>query len=206
MKSTPILMSPPMVVSVQNDSKTETRRALNLEGRWLNCPYGDIGDELWVKETFYAFGFWKKDGLTKTGKQKWKFEDTADVLYSDSKYLYLDNPPAQIAKGRNEGEFGWYKRSSLFMPRKASRLTLKIGSIHIEQLHDITEEGAIREGIEPMKSYWGHPGWKDYVDEMELDNVFISPIDSYKSLWESINGIGSWAENPWVYVIKFAKT
>ena len=34
---------------------------------------------------------------------------------------------------------------------------------------------------------------------------FSDPTDSYCSLWESINGPGSWAAKPWVWVLSFKR-
>lgn len=35
--------------------------------------------------------------------------------------------------------------------------------------------------------------------------IIISARDSYASLWERINGTGSWQRNPWVWAITFKK-
>jgi hypothetical protein len=76
---------------------------------------------------------------------------------------------------------------SIHMPRWASRITLEIVSVRVERLNDISTEDA----------------------ELEGCNRFVDSSGSYDArvqfceLWESINGVGSWDLNPWVWVIEF---
>ena len=88
------------------------------------------------------------------------------------------------------------------MPRAASRITLEIVSVRVERLQDISEEDAKAEGIET-----GPYGFKLYGKELErLDQWAKDDARfAYKTLWESINGPDSWANNPWVWVITFKK-
>ena len=86
--------------------------------------------------------------------------------------------------------FKW--KPSIFMPRAASRITLEVERISVERLQDITEEDARAEGVTVSKSIASDRVWPQYKD-------------AYKVLWESINGEGSWAKNPWVWVVEFKK-
>jgi hypothetical protein len=58
----PILFSAPMVRAILAGKKTETRRAVKPQPDGLFipwkrfCPYGEIGDHLWVRETFCRTG------------------------------------------------------------------------------------------------------------------------------------------------------
>jgi hypothetical protein len=91
------------------------------------------------------------------------------------------------------------------MPRRASRLTLEITGVRVERLQKITSKDAIAEGIE-TENYLGSPNYKFYGKDLERLNQWTrNPIWSYETLWEKINGKGSWALNPWVWVIEFRK-
>ena len=84
------------------------------------------------------------------------------------------------------------------MPRWASRINLEVVNVRVERLQDISEEDAIAEGIEAHDDdgviYYG-PYGKGHAD----------PVQAYETLWESINGPGSWDKNPWVWVVEFKR-
>jgi hypothetical protein len=83
------------------------------------------------------------------------------------------------------------------MPKAACRIFLEITDVRIERLQDISEEDAIKEGI--LIDDDGFCCW-DYQHKVFR---FISPEQSFESLWQSINGTESWEVNPFVFVIEF---
>lgn len=112
----------------------------------IRCPYGAPGDRLWVRESHYAFGHWEKcDGKrarTRKGRQRWKFVPDSDEVRFDE--------PRAFRKGRHHKDPStpaWHRRSSLFMPRWASRIVRPVISVRPERVQDITEEDAVREGM-----------------------------------------------------------
>lgn len=212
-----------MVKALQDGSKTQTRRIIKpqpdeFKDDWpwtshdagdgirtgykpMRCPYGVVGDRLWVRETHYRYGRWLKNGLTKTGRQKWKFK-ALDI----ARVRYLDDPPPELAVKRRAG---WHKRPSIFMPRKLSRLTLELTGVRAERLQDISREDAISEGI----------AWCDYQNTSgdkcercgarlfsdDREPPWHSPIIEYQILWDSLHGKGAWECNDWVWVLEFKK-
>jgi len=95
------------------------------------------------------------------------------------------------------------------MPKDNARIWLEVTGVRCERLKDITEVDAIAEGIESWDSPV-HEGKKSYQDYLEpgkqgIDCPFISPITSFMTLWQNINGKDSWSENPWVWVYEFKR-
>jgi len=80
------------------------------------------------------------------------------------------------------------------MPRWASRIDLENSTIRLERLQDITPDDCRAEG-HPMQT-GAHITQEAHDDAAK---------DWYRDLWESINGNGSWAANPWVWVIEFKR-
>lgn len=181
-----ILFSAPMVRALLAGTKTQTRRAVKAAEGIVHAnsrsPYGRPGDRLWVRESFCAYGRWEKRYNEKKQRDEWRFID----MTRESGYFYLyaaDNPDVQVEKGRSLTP-GWHTRPALFMPRAASRILLEVVSVRVERLQAISEQDAIAEGIE---------------------RVAGSPVDSYRSLWERINGTGGWDANPWIWVVEFRR-
>lgn len=157
------------------------RRALELCG----CPYGQTGDRLWVKETHFESRKWRHAPV---------FAAAPDFIYR-ADYEYREELSSVI------GCHHW--RPSIFMKREASRVTLEILSVRVERLQDISEADALAEGIERDAGEFKNYNVKDKAFPW-LAGVGAAVL-SYKTLWESINGAGSWKANPWVWVVEFKR-
>lgn len=195
-KDRPILFSGPMVRAIREGRKTQTRRIAKEQRHPLGysikpygvaqeflggteairCPYGKPGDRLWVRETWNA---WRQSNLE---YNEW---DTCDCAPSEIPERYGAVKLEYAATSQSVGPW----RPSIHMPRLASRITLEIVSVRVERLQDISEEEAKAEGCE--WSQWSFP------------NSTRPGKSAYRALWESINGVGSWDLNPWVWVIEF---
>lgn len=126
MADRPILFSAPMVRAMLAGTKTQTRRVAkpkrSIEPMTDECPYGQPGDLLWVRETWAWYGCER---------------DPREVLYR------ADTSNLPESHGR------W--RPSIHMPRWASRITLRVTGVRVERLQDITEVDAIAEGAQPFR-------------------------------------------------------
>lgn len=208
MNAHPILFQAAMVRALLNGSKTQTRRIVKPEGavnvfqfrgttanagsdeptgEWgwcgservvhkhIHCPYGKPGDQLWVRES-------------------WSDNSATHVAGVNQRVYYRADYP----EGSYKTVLRW--RPSIHMSRWASRITLEITSVHVERLNSITEVDAIAEGIQR-----GRDGmWNGAAHAVKgTPRAFHTAIGAYDDLWTHINGPESWAQNPWVWVVKF---
>lgn len=171
------------------------------------CPFGAVGDRIWVRETWAILG--NEDGCCIDWEEKlckadersaariyrasceqrpgnyglWSIPDDADWKPHTKDYQY---------------EGAW--RPSIHMPRWASRITLEITDVRVERLNSISEEDARAEGIidggcvncgEPEPCSCAHPQ--------------PDATDAFAYLWQSIYGQENWDANPFVWVIQFER-
>lgn len=216
MSQRPILFSAPMVRAILEGRKTQTRRVvrgapnrvlwqpvvLHGHGGWVDehgrpvrCLYGQPGDRLWVRETWMPDA--PRDG-------SWP-----DASFYGSKCSPLSTIPEDYRKPEHclfrstwdlDGPdlVGW--KPSIHMPRWASRITLEITGVRVERLQDISEADACAEGLDY------DPGEGGVFHFHGLAGCCSdTAIGSYRKLWESINGPGSWDANQWVWVIEFKR-
>lgn len=172
------------------------------------CPYGQPGDQMGVKETFFAWGRWETRFSTKKGRDEWHFIDM--TLECGKDYLYAADGVSDtqaFVKRRSSVTPIYWKRPAIFMPRAVSRITPEVTGVRVDRLQDITPDQAISEGIEGTRpSDLCTTTWRDYsMSERDPFEWFGNPVDSFRSLWESINGAGSWDANPWVWVVEFKR-
>lgn len=185
MKERPILFSTEMVEAILEGRKTQTRRILKgVALDWL-APDMFMPEYVASKDNnICPYGYendilWVRETWA-TGKRG---TDGTEYLYKADNVDYA-NPK-------------W--KPSIHMPKEACRLRLKIKSIRVERLQEISEQDAISEGIELIGNRY-----KQYLST-RLDKTVENPIYSYMTLWESINGVGSWEKNPYVWVIEFER-
>ncbi len=213
----PILFSTPMVQALLDGSKTQTRRIVkqqpdssqkvgisngdtidgntllqlvysndDMSGIDFIFPKYKVGDVFWVRETFQI----------------------TDFLHpSDENYGYIYKASENGKDWQNNYE-NWKWKPSLFMPKTACRIFLKIKSIRVERLQEISEQDAISEGIIEIlpQMYSQYREWKNYINPDNphgYKSDYNNPINSFKSLWQSINGKDSWNVNPFVWVYEF---
>ena len=125
-----------------------------------NCPYGMIGDRLWVRETWA--------NLPELSPEK-------TLVYK-----------ATDRKGWLEYETETIKwKPSIFMFRKYSRILLEITHLKIERIQDISEEDAIAEGIEKVNTHIGL-NFKLYGPLEKLDQWTKDPRWSFETLWPRV--------------------
>jgi hypothetical protein len=147
----------------------------NDAGHVMKCPYGQIGDRLWVRETYSIVGDGEKIGT-----------------------CYRVDGEDQIDRSHGER---WL--SPRFMPHWASRITLDIVNIRVERVQEIGEadafaEGIIRNGYQVYFAPGISPSRVDYFQKTATRafSVLWNSINAKR-------GFG-WDDNPWVWVVEFA--
>lgn len=169
--------------------------------RGIKCPYGKMGDRLWVRESWRPRSWgsdfewmmiqYKEGDDVKEINPSDVWGDDAEVVWAkmSRECVGAGNPTTDSGDFILEKPLKW--RASIFMPRAVSRITLEITNIRVERLQDISEEDAKAEGVPPFD--W-NDGWS------------LRPVPAFEKLWDSINGAKHpWSSNPWVWCVNFKR-
>ena len=200
----PIIFSGWSIRRILAAQKSQTRRIVNpqppgdvrsvmwddMGGDWIDtvgfrsdpilwnekCPYGKPGDVIWVRETFRVPSCY--DGLS-----------PSDYISGDRQYTvrYEANGEIYTTAPDEKGALEWgRKRSSIFMPRELCRLRLRVESVRVERLQEISHHAAEAEGV-------------------RVCNPQETPRDLFRMKWNEIHGTGAWDENPFVWCVEFSR-
>jgi len=202
-KEKPILFSSQMIKAILNGNKSQTRRIVkfpkDFDGQEV-YPNGQFGckysvadgrlqrlypkylkdDILYVKETFCKLRPQMLPGDDLPDWCDYDYKSTCDIKHK------------------------WI--SPIYMPKEGSRIKLLITNVKCQKLQDITEEDCIKEGI--GSGFQINSGFPDYqhIDKYGVCNLTQDTAKmSYATLWDKINGNGSWDKNNWVFVYEFEK-
>jgi hypothetical protein len=225
MTERPILFSAPMVRAILEGTKTQTRRVVKpCKDAGIGCELapnelagevnaGDFlnalcqpGDRLWVRETSRAHELTDKEAEADTFGVIERLGLEVPPCGLDGVVYAADNAFREI-ENSYDASMRWAKMHAyrgaqgatvpaIHMPRWASRITLEVTGVRVERLQGISEADAIAEGVEQS------PDGK-FPNYLSPSGYAGNSVSSYRTLWESINGPGSWAANPWVWVVEF---
>lgn len=231
MKERPILFSAPMVRAILEGRKTQTRRVMkpqpevvphdhNEPGHWWPskahqtmvhvenalqnksgiwgglagdaCPHGNVGDRLWVREA-------------------WRVSSAQDKI----KPINLpEDLTVEYSAGFSADNLTGKRRSSIHMPRWASRINLEITGIRVERLQDISEADAIAEGAQrfddipvgtPRPYRINGPDRWSMENPPNTDHCLSTARYAFANFFEKTSSQGSWDKNPWVWVVEFKR-
>ncbi|MAR57225.1 MAG: hypothetical protein CMM93_08590 [Rickettsiales bacterium] len=232
MKFYPILFNSPNVRAILANRKTQTRRVKGLKKInqdperymiWgvkdngyssvddlddlseseIKAPYGLPGDVLWVREAFH---------LDKNNEPFYRKQETHHTVTYRADHFHRDIRLPKTPNNEDLCEEGWFDpeypekpiwKPSIHMPKTACRIFLKVNSVRIERLTEISEGDSSKEGIKmrvgitkPQESFYQKPN---------CPNRYATAKQAFKSLWISIHKKDSWEHNPWVWVYNFER-
>lgn len=194
MKELSILFSSEMVKAILAGRKSQTRRIVkhqpefgayvSLEGwdRIVLVHEDAFGEGVSVQACPLARKI--GDRLWVREKTAIGFNDDGDLVVdyqADGKRRWFDVTPENerySLRYINDDQH----RSAMFMPSWASRISLEVVNVRVERLQEISEEDVVAQGVDVGCEYW---------------------YENFQRLWNSINGVGSWALNPWVWAYEF---
>lgn len=181
------------VQSILNGSKVMFRVVVNTKQSFIepNQPYGklpfEVGETIFVKEKF--------------------------AYIQDPNECAKENEPCEIhykadydAEGLDKYDIeaiGIEFLSALRMPEWASRLTLRIKSVKVERLQDISEEDCWKEGLEEFA---------DYQDQVkvcqmakQLGECIEDPRPHFATWWNSTHKKPEekLEANPWIFAYEY---
>jgi len=144
----------------------------------LKCPYGQVGDRLWVRESAQMVG---KTWHGILGIQKAIFEYTADGITTEWMSIPKRLKPIKLGHKVSNGCF-----------KELARIFLEITNIRVERLRSINHEDAKSEGCKEWHSN------RKWVEKLNYSGNYRN---SFHDLWQSL--YGNWDKNPWVWVVEF---
>lgn len=237
----PILFNTEMVKAILNNRKHSTRRIIKpqppidchsnfIGAEWRNeppsyydtgdnnwackyCGYGigpggksifhspyQVGDILWVRETFAI-------GCISYGEEP----DGTAVPYISQCTGENDIIPKEYAIRHNIGAEDVIWKPSIFMPRTAARIFLKVTNVKVQRVQDMTAHEAMQEGVWGILMDNKNPLYKKTYERGKYDEKtqawYAGAIDAFATLWDSLyksKGYG-WGANPWVWAIEFER-
>ncbi|MBX9886660.1 MAG: hypothetical protein K2Y30_01845 [Flavobacteriaceae bacterium] len=211
----PILFSTVMVQAILENRKTQTRRLIkkkygNTDIVWHEKHSGKTKLLVELQNDVPA------PEITENGNTRFHVRaydpitcphNVGDILWVRETFRPLAQEvrsPRFEYKATEEINLADKWKPSLFMPKEACRLFLKIKSIRVERLQDISEEDAISEGAKDRLRHSDLKVLEGLVD-WTIPSPFASHQFGFLAIWCTINGCKNWLENPFVWVYEFEK-
>lgn len=210
----PILFSGPMVRALLAGEKTVTRRIIRGWQRWefIGASCDDINDPQnwgeWCEIRGEGREAYVGPGRTRIhhgfGGGDYEpipaYAEPGDTLWVRETWreVFLNGVRVTQYRADEWPSCGIQWRPSIFMPRAACRLRLRVVSVRPERLHEITPEDIAAEGVDTRAAFYRANGVPVGAIEAGMERA------RFAELWDAINGKRApWASNPWVWRVAF---
>lgn len=214
----PILFNTEMVRAILDGRKSCTRRLVKPQPDEKHTyPLGFVNDSTEIKDIgSFGFGMSEYGGLIQYAKPPYQpgdilyVRETWCLRYDGEKYFYKadKNTPREEKRLIDYNNTSWHP--SIHMPKEAARIWLKVTSVRVERLQEITEEQACMEGTDPWDEVcYENNGWNPTFSDPDSGGA-PNMVDGFHKLWNStikksdLDRYG-WDANPWVWVIEFER-
>ena len=215
MNEKPILFNTEMIKAILEGRKTVTRRVVKpprgIDGVFGNInkckqPY-QVGDTLYVRETW---------------QYVYDCDDFDQIMWETGRYIYCADDPMPFTRwvdedGNYRDHMPW--KPSIYMPKEAARIWLKVTDVRVERLQDMTEDDVCSEGAENLICSCEHIDYsvvppepcfntcnacKDCIIDHSYQELFGRQIWDSTIKKNDLDRYG-WDANPWVWVIEFER-
>jgi hypothetical protein len=207
MKALPMIFNTEMVQALLDGRKVQTRRPITFPIRysdkvgfsfmdklkeWWACGIGFNHSET-VRNFVRSKSPWKTGDLIYVRETFCKVDDTEHgddvwVDYRATPKYSSEHPAGWDCEPDNPSALKW--KPSIHMPRELSRITLKVTSVRVERVQDISLNDCIAEGFQG-----GHGSIPSYM-------YSATPKEHFSETWTQIYG-DHWKNNGWCWVIDF---
>ena len=163
----------------------------DFNAEYWKCPYGQVGDLLWVKEGWYNPNY-----------EPGEFRDPYLTYYKEDR----------------RGEyFLWKWKSARFMPKVYARIWLEVTSVRVERLQDISYQDVRREGLTNIRNFelFGDADHRlkvyqthfkilwDSIHGKKRYGYGVDPDTGKRYRFEKPSY--PWSSNPYVWVVTFKR-
>lgn len=222
----PILFNTDMIRAILSGQKTVTRRLPSKRLREKCAEYMEYAFD--KRAGFVDSGVYAQMPTAKEYYENHKPYAVGQILYvretwavnnitpHDPEYVYRADHDCTIAPYSN-----WLWKPSIHMPKEAARIFLKITSVRMERLQDMTEDDVFKEGAGEMcacpnertvyfpdggaEPCWNMPDCCDpYYCEKSYPELF-GEIVWNNTIPKEDRAVYGWDANPWVWVIEFER-
>ncbi len=158
------------------------------KGRWIFTLYNENGDIIGDLIPHYKVG----DIVAIAQSYKTIYAEMIEDFAKHNYHLPREDA-AEKFKKEYENTAGW--NNKMFVKADLLPHHIKITDIKIERLQDISEEDALREGVEELCF--------DYFLPNDYSKPFLMPRDAFAVLIDKVGKKGDWDKNPLVAAYTF---
>lgn len=183
------------IVKVARESRGRNMAAAGILTEQIVQPPSQVGDVLYVRETWKYVGSSYTPGPAHNGKDPKRTQATVQYQ-ADEEYQTIKNPTDTLewpVYKKSYSREGWLP--NIHMPKWAARIFLEVTDVRCERVQDISREDAVAEGIVHEVCHHGHKS-------VCTAGCWPEPEYKFRDLWKTLYP-GSWERNDWVWVRTF---